>query len=267
MLAHRIATFTSLAIVVACSAANPDGTSGSASTGAGGFVAGGGNAPVGSGGGPLSGIGGAFAAGGNVATGGSPTSSGSGGTVAASGGSPASGAGGDGVGGGGGTAAGAGGAVATGAGGAADVDFDPQASDFECITRWTHVRNFYVTNKLGNLDGTLAIANDTTNGGKYPVGTIIQLVPFEAMVKRHAGFSADTNDWEFFSLNAAATGTQIVSRGTKNVVNQFGGNCFTCHQKADPKFDFVCEETHGCDPLPLTPQLIQAAQASDARCP
>ena len=74
------------------------------------------------------------------------------------------------------------------------------AKSFRCITEMTHVRQFYVDNVLGNLDSTLAIANSPT-GGTYPAGTIIQLVPTEAMVKRDEGFNPITHDWEFFERN------------------------------------------------------------------
>jgi len=57
------------------------------------------------------------------------------------------------------------------------------AKSFRCITEMTHVRQFYVDNLLGNLDATLAVANSAT-GGTYPAGTVIQLIPAEAMVKR-----------------------------------------------------------------------------------
>lgn len=167
------------------------------------------------------------------------------------------------------------GGAATGSGGSsgssdsgsnAALDYDPTADDFKCISDGTKVRNFYITNGVGNLTETLAVANSTT-GGRYPVGTVIQLVPFEAMVKRKVGFSAVSNDWEFFSLAPAATGTTIVMRGTTDVVNQLtGAKCLDCHQKAEPQFDFVCEETHGCDPLGLTAANIQALQQGDARC-
>jgi mono/diheme cytochrome c family protein len=50
------------------------------------------------------------------------------------------------------------------------------------------------------------------------------------------------------------------------VMNQFGGNCLSCHGKARPEFDFVCEQGHGCDPLPLPDSVIQTVQASDPRC-
>lgn len=149
---------------------------------------------------------------------------------------------------------------------AAGTDFNATASDFTCIRNGKKIRNFYLTNPLGRLDEAVAIANNPT-GGHYPVGTIIQLIPNEAMVKRYAGFSSDSNDWEFFSLATDATSTQILQRGTTNVVNQFKGNCFSCHNKADPKFDLVCEESHGCAPLPFTVETIEAVQSADPRCP
>src|SRR5262249_31954439 len=111
-----------------------------------------------------------------------------------------------------------------------------------------------------------AVAN-APGGGIYPVGTVIQLVPFEASVKRARGFSPASNDWEFFSLSTSATGTTIRARGTMNVVNQFGGNCFTCHKNAQPQWDFLCEQDHGCDPIPITAAQIEALQQADPRCP
>ena len=149
---------------------------------------------------------------------------------------------------------------------AAGTDFNATASDFACILKGTKIRNFYLVNPLGNLDAAVAVANNPT-GGRYPVGTIIQLIPNEAMVKRYAGFSAGSDDWEFFSLATDATSTHILQRGTTGVVNQFGGNCFSCHDKADPKFDLICEETHGCAPLPFTADTIAAVQSADPRCP
>ncbi len=149
---------------------------------------------------------------------------------------------------------------------ATGTDFNAQASDFTCIQKGTKIRNFYLTNPLGNLDAAVAVANNAA-GGQYPVGTIIQLIPNEAMVKRFKGFSATSDDWEFFSLSTSASGTQILQRGTTAVVNQFGGNCFDCHSKADAKFDLICEETHGCAPLPFTADTIAAVQSADPRCP
>jgi hypothetical protein len=153
-----------------------------------------------------------------------------------------------------------------GTGGSAAVDLDMTAADFDCILNWEKVRLFRITNKLGNLDASLAAANNPGTGD-YPVGTVIQLVPTEAMVKRKAGFSDASKDWEFFFLEVSDMGTKIVSRGTTDVVNGFGGNCLNCHAKAMPQYDFVCEKNHGCDPLPFTDDVILMAQNSDARCP
>jgi hypothetical protein len=145
------------------------------------------------------------------------------------------------------------------------VDFVAESPDFDCILGWTKVREFYIKNQSGKMSDALAVAN-SANGGKYPVGTIIQLIPQEAMVKRKAGFSAETMDWEFFSLNPAPGGTIILSRGTTDVLNQFNLNCLDCHKKADPKFDMLCETTHGCDPLPINAATIQTIQQGDPRC-
>jgi len=145
-------------------------------------------------------------------------------------------------------------------------DFVAQASDFRNLHTMTKVRNFYIDNRLGHLDEALAVAN-SPKGGVYPVGTIIQLVPQEAMVKREKGFSPATRDWEFFFLSVSPDGTVIDKRGTSDVVNRFGGNCESCHQGAEARFDGVCEESHGCAPLPIGPDLIHAVQESDPRPP
>jgi hypothetical protein len=163
---------------------------------------------------------------------------------------------------------GSGGSGAAGAGGTGTSTADDLAAteaDFECIKDWTQVRKFWITNKLGKLQAALDVANGNA-GGTYPVGTIIQLIPTEAMIKRKAGFSAETNDWEFFSLTVAADGTTIDARGTKDVINQFGGNCFDCHSQAEPKWDMICESGHGCEVLPLSDKVIKNIQDGDPRC-
>ena len=144
-------------------------------------------------------------------------------------------------------------------------DLDMKASDFECVLRWTQINGSYrITNKLGH--DAAAVANNPA-GGDFPVGTIIQIVPTEAMVKRRAGFSATTHDWEFFALSVSKSGTTIDKRGTTDVVNAFNGNCLACHSKAMPQFDLVCGTTHGCDALPLSTQQLVGIQNGDPRCP
>jgi hypothetical protein len=144
---------------------------------------------------------------------------------------------------------------------ATDID----AKSFRCITKMTPVRQFYVDNLQGNLDATLATANSPT-GGVYPPGSVIQLIPGEAMVKRDKGFNAATHDWEFFELDLSKDGAQIRKRGTVDVVNRFGGNCFGCHVPAAAQWDLVCETDHDCAPLAATRAMTGALQRTDLRC-
>lgn len=137
---------------------------------------------------------------------------------------------------------------------------------FGCIRDMEPVRGFFVDNLDGDLEGTLAVARSET-GGVYPPGSVVQLVPGEVMVKREAGFNAATKDWEFFELDVSPQGSAIRARGFAEVVNRFGGNCFACHVKARPEWDMVCEQGHGCDPIPLTPVMVRAIQKTDPRCP
>jgi hypothetical protein len=144
-------------------------------------------------------------------------------------------------------------------------DFVAEADDFVNLHDMTRVRNLFIDNPLGHLDEAVAVA-ESPDGGQYPVGTIIQLIPQEAMVKRAPGFSPDFGDWEFFELDVSAEGTAIVNRGGREVVNRFGGfSCANCHAKADPQWDFVCEDDHGCDPLPIQDEVFIALQDADPR--
>jgi hypothetical protein len=146
----------------------------------------------------------------------------------------------------------------------APSSFPLSESSFKCITQLTHVRHFYVDNLAGNLSGTVKVAE--TGVGAYPVGSVLQLVPTEVMVKREQGFNATTHDWEFFELNVSPEGSTIRTRGFQEVNNRFGGNCFTCHVKAHAEFDLVCDNNHGCDPIPITRAMSGALQRTDPRC-
>jgi hypothetical protein len=138
------------------------------------------------------------------------------------------------------------------------------AADFKNIHTMTRVDDHFVTNVRGHLREALAVAH-ARKGGRYPVGTIIQLVPQEAMVKRAKGFSPSTNDWEFFSLDVSDKGTKILSRGGAKVLNRFGDSCASCHGAAKSQFDLVCGATHGCAPLPIGHDIIASLQNSDPR--
>jgi len=143
-------------------------------------------------------------------------------------------------------------------------DVHVTAADFPALRHMTPVRGFFVGNVLGALDASLAIAR-SRDGGRYPPGTLLQLVPQEAMVKHRAGYNPPTNDWEFFSLDVSAQGTKILTRGVEDVVNRFGGNCAACHSAAETRFDFVCEHDHGCAPLPVGDDVLRAVQQADPR--
>jgi len=152
----------------------------------------------------------------------------------------------------------------TGLGEAVDANI-VDATSFRCITSMTPVRQFYVDNLRGDVAATVAAANSPT-GAVYPPGSVIQLMPGEAMVKQDKGFNAATHDWEFFELDVSKDGTQIRKRGFADVVNRFGGNCFACHIAARPQWDLVCESDHGCAPIPVTRAMIGALQRTDPRC-
>jgi hypothetical protein len=136
---------------------------------------------------------------------------------------------------------------------------------FVCLKKMHPVRGFFIGNLLDKLDDTVAAAMQP-EGAPYPPGSIVQLIPAEAMIKHHKGWSAKTNDWEFFELDVSEEGSKIKARGTTQVKNKFGGNCFECHQKAKPQWDFICEEGHGCDSLPIPDFLIRRIQRGDPRC-
>jgi hypothetical protein len=68
------------------------------------------------------------------------------------------------------------------------VDVHVTAARFRSLKTMTPIRGFFVANLLGNLAGTVAVAN-SRNGGVYPTGTLLQLVPQEAMVKHRPGWN------------------------------------------------------------------------------
>ena len=139
-------------------------------------------------------------------------------------------------------------------------------SSFQCMRKtMLPVRHFYVDNLLGNKAGTLEAAN-APKGAIYPAGSVVQLVPTEVMVKREAGFSPATADWEFFELEVNDKGSKIGKRGFAEVNNRFGKNCFACHAPARDPWDFVCETGHNCEPIPIDHKMTGALQRSDPRC-
>lgn len=136
---------------------------------------------------------------------------------------------------------------------------------FVCLKKMRPIRGFFVGNLLNDIEAT-ATAAKSKQGAIYPPGSIVQLIPAEAMVKHKKGWSPATKDWEFFELDVSKAGTKIKVRGTTEVVNKFGGNCFGCHVLAEPQWDLLCEDNHGCEPLPIPDFLIRWTQRNDPRC-
>lgn len=142
---------------------------------------------------------------------------------------------------------------------------DISAAIFDCLGEMSKVGEYFVSNILGNLEQTEAVAKSDV-GGMFPPGSVVSLIPDEVMVKHNKGWNPATNDWEFFLLSIDGQDVSIADRGTTDVINRFAGNCLTCHQLARPEWDFVCGTDHGCAPLPVTREQIHAIQQGDSRC-
>src|SRR3989442_7128947 len=111
---------------------------------------------------------------------------------------------------------------------------------FGCILDWPQVRNTRIKHSdPEKLQEAMRIFRDSIPDTAYPVGTILQLVPFEAMVKNPREKFPKTNGWECFALDVSGAGTKIRDRGD-NVVNRSQcTTCLTCPQPTAP-FDVVC---------------------------
>lgn len=137
---------------------------------------------------------------------------------------------------------------------------------FGCILDWAQVRNTRIKHAdPEKLKEAMRILRERVPETDYPVGTILQLVPFEAMVKHPREKFPRTNGWEFVALNVSESGTQIRDRGDAVVNLAQGVTCLSCHQPA-ARFDFVCEKGHGCRPIPFDDQTIANLQRADPRC-
>jgi len=138
---------------------------------------------------------------------------------------------------------------------------------FGCILDMPKIRNTRFKHAdPAKLKEAMKIFRESEPDKEYPVGTILQLVPFEAMVKHPHDKFPKSNGWEFFALEVSEAGTKILDRGGENVLNiLLKAPCLSCHQPA-AKFDFVCEKGHGCAPLSIDDQQIAELQRADARC-
>jgi hypothetical protein len=99
--------------------------------------------------------------------------------------------------------------------GASAQDITVTEQSFGCILDWPKVRNTYFKhNDPKKLKEAMRIFRDSVPDKEYPVGTILQLIPFEAMVKHPREKFPTTNGWEFFDLDVSEEGTKIKERGS-----------------------------------------------------
>ena len=149
-------------------------------------------------------------------------------------------------------------------------EFVAEPDDFKCLTDGVRAAgmNFYISH---HRRGALKKAVGKTKRGKlgkkgYPVGTVLQLLPFEAMVKRGGKFNPAGHGWEYFKISVTGAGqTEILARGGSEVANVIG-SCQSCHENLAAAHDAVCEFVVGAAGLGLTAEQLAAIQASDPRC-
>jgi hypothetical protein len=139
--------------------------------------------------------------------------------------------------------------------------------DFACLAdeRWAVVEGRRIWNVFGGMRQEQAVERAARRTpGEFPVGTVVQLFPGEAMVKRGQGFAPSTNDWEYLVLDTSTGQTVITARGTDDVGN-VGGSCVSCHGAATA-FDSVCFTNSSCRPLPAFVDTDVDPATADPRC-
>jgi hypothetical protein len=154
----------------------------------------------------------------------------------------------------------------------APASAEPHAKrrDFHCLLKGKKVEgtNFYIFNRSrARLRKAVALTEaGALSPASYPVNTVLQVLPFEAMIKRRRGYNPDGNDWEFVRLGVDSKGkTQILADGRGEVANALG-SCQTCHKRLAPTHDLVCGFVIGAAGLGLTDEQLAAIQAADPRC-
>jgi Cytochrome P460 len=153
---------------------------------------------------------------------------------------------------------------------AASIALAAQAQDvpeslLSCIATGTKVGHTWIQHSdPARLQEAVKVFESGAPAADYPEGTVIRLIPQEAMIKRSRTAFANTNGWEYFALTVTPQGTTVRERG-ETASNRLG-TCQSCHSKA-AKFDYVCRSGHDCPIVSLTEQQIAALQANDPRCP
>jgi hypothetical protein len=149
--------------------------------------------------------------------------------------------------------------------------FVADIEDFQCLLDGTKApgKHFFVFHRKQRALKKALHKIETGKMGKgLPVGTILQLVPFEAMVKRGGKFNREGHGWEYFSLNVKADGTtEILARGQSEVLGAFThSSCQTCHENLAAQHDAICEFVQGTEGIGLTDDILAVLQNGDPRC-
>ncbi len=148
-------------------------------------------------------------------------------------------------------------------------EFVATAEDFKCLTDGAKAegKHFFVFGRKRTVKKALRKTKTGKLGKGYPVGTILQLFPFEAMAKRGGKFNPEGGGWEYFKINPKADGTsEIAARGAAEVIGITGSSCQNCHVRLASEHDYVCEFVVGAEGLGFTEEQIARFQASDVRC-
>lgn len=141
---------------------------------------------------------------------------------------------------------------------------DVPAPLMACIADGTKVRHTFITHSdPAKLKDAIRIYETKEENADYPEGTIIRMIPQEAMVKRTKSAFPTTNGWEYFALAITPEGTTVRARGDE-ASNRLG-TCKSCHAGAT-KSDAICGGGPGCTAVPLTEEQIATLQGNDPRC-
>jgi hypothetical protein len=148
---------------------------------------------------------------------------------------------------------------------AADAEITVTEKMFGCMHEGTKIRKTYIRHAdPAKLKEAVRIYEGKVEGGEYPVGTVIQMVPNEAMVKHAKAAFPNSNGWEFLAFKVAAEGTTFAGRG--DTASNPLGTCLSCHKGA-VKYDYICDKGQGCAAIPVTDEQIIGMQSKDPRCP
>jgi hypothetical protein len=137
--------------------------------------------------------------------------------------------------------------------------FIAKAETFQCLLDGTKApgKHFFVFHRHKAALRKALLKIETGKMGKgLPVGTVIQLVPFEAMVKRGGKFNREGHGT-----------TEITLRGQSEVLSAFTHtSCQNCHETQAAQHDAICEFVQGTEGIGLTDDILTVLQNGDPRC-